>query len=162
MRDEVIGPDEMELQRRRATVTNDLVNSKFAKALDSVAVPEPLLRKFTLDYCKHYQDIYWFDSLEDVFAYLELTLNERQEVEPTELNLVKSEVEYAMGEYCISMNEVASALYRLLDEKPFESNDLLRCIEHVWNAYSCNEGSFEDREDTILCGMLENLTNGRS
>lgn len=142
-------------------MTNTLEGTKFAEAIHSVTVPEHLLRKLVFDYCKRYQDMYWFDALEGAFAYLELTLIEGLEVEPVELSLVKSEVEYAMGEYCISLNEVATALYRLLDEEPFEITDTLRAIGHVWNAYDCNEDdSFEDREDVVLCEMLNSIVQG--
>jgi hypothetical protein len=140
-----------------------LEGSEFAKAIQSAnrALSDRQLRKFVFDYCHRYQEMYWFEQLKDAFAYLELTLTNNTELLENELSVVKSDVEMAMGEYWESLNEVAIALYRLLDDTPLTVSDALQAVGHVWHAYSCNElpKDFVDREDAVLCQMLETLTN---
>ena len=140
-------------------MANLLADSNFANVIRSTDNPlsDRQLRQLVLDYCKRYQEVYWFESLDNAFAYLELTLANGSDALQSELNAVRSEVEVAMWEYCISLNEVASALHRLLDDTPFAAADALKSVEHIWCAYSCNESppEFVDREDAVLCELLE-------
>ena len=112
-------------------------------------------------YCQRYQEIYWFDQLENAFAFLGIALTDDAEAIRSELGSVRSEVEDAMGEMFESLNEVATAVYRLLDEKPMITNDAISCVAHVWNAHACNEdpSDFRQREDRILCDLLASATD---
>lgn len=76
-----------------------------------------------------------------------------------ELPTVRAQVEVAMAEYFTSLNEIAAAINRLLDDAPLTIDDALKCVEHVWNAYACNEdpSDFEEREDRILCNLLREV-----
>ena len=139
----------------------DLIHqSKFATRLQSqLSLDDALLRNLIFQYCKLYQNDYWFDQLVDAFAYLEMTLGQpadEQQLLETELPRIREDVETTMGEYFISLNEVASAIYRLLDSRRLTINDTLDAIDHVWNAHLCNESpdEFMAREDRILCTLL--------
>ncbi|APZ96664.1 hypothetical protein [Fuerstiella marisgermanici] len=122
---------------------------------------DALFRHLVFAYCQLYQEAYWFDQLENAFTYLELAESD-PEAFRTELASVRSEVEEAMGEYFESLNEVAAAIHRLLDDTPFTIDDTIACIAHVWNAHSCNEDptDFNPREDRILCELLANTATG--
>ena len=117
------------------------------------------LRQLTFDYCKRYQDVYWFDQLENAFAYLDIVIghgdNDSADLADY-LAEVKSDVEEAMGAYFISLNEVATAIYRLLDSLEMTVDDALKTLEHVWAAHACNESpeEFIRREDSVLCRLL--------
>ncbi len=117
------------------------------------------LRRLVLRYCQSYQEVYSFDQLQDAFAYLDLappgdTTNSC--FLRSERALVLAQVEEAMDEYFISLNEVATVLSRLLDPKPFSISDALSAVSHVLNAHECNEdpSSFLPREDCVLCTLL--------
>ena len=147
-------------------MTNDLIaNSRFASLTRSTTegVTPQTLRKIAFQYATQYQEVYWFNQLEDAFAFLELC-----ELDPTampdELPAIRDGVQIAMGEYFESPNEVSTAVNRLLDVTPFTPDDLLTCINHVWRAHACNESTsvFVDREDAILCKLYKDLAlNGR-
>lgn len=143
-------------------MTSLLAGSRFARAIRSSNPPlsDRQLRRLVFDYCQRYQEVYWFDWLENAFAYLELAFTDGAHGLVSELDVVKSEVEEAMGEYCESLNEAASALYPLLFDAPLAVADALQAIEHVWHAYACNEppSEYADREDAVLCELLESLT----
>ncbi|WP_372720653.1 hypothetical protein [Novipirellula sp.] len=118
-------------------------------------------RRLVFAYCQHYQEIYWFDQLENAFAYLELASETDSDAVRSELTAIRNEVECAMGEYFESLNEVATAINRLLDERPFTTSDTISCISHVWNAHACNEApaEFRSREDRMLCKLLVNVAD---
>ena len=76
-----------------------IANSKFESLVRSAGGnrdPQSL-RRIAFEYAKLYQDVYWFDQLEDAFAFLDLC-----ELDPTampnELPAVRDDVETAMGE----------------------------------------------------------------
>lgn len=135
--------------------------SEFARRLTALT-PSPterLLRQLIFQYCKRTQDIYWFDQLENAFAYLDIVFG-NDDHDPADwaedLAAVKVEVEEAMGEYFISLNEVATAMARLLDERDMTVEEALEALEHVWAAHACHESpeDFIPREDDVLCGLL--------
>jgi hypothetical protein len=145
-------------------MTNLIAGTDFERQLrrSSHGFTDAGFRRLVFTYCQLYQEIYWFDQLENAFAYLELA-DCHSDAGQTELASVRSEVEEAMGEYFESLNEVAEAIHRLLDDTPFTVDDTISCIAHVWNAYSCNEdlSEFRSREDRILCDLLAKTTTGQ-
>lgn len=135
--------------------------SEFAQQLLSLSphLVDSQLRRLIFEYCQRYQEVYWFEQLENTFAYLDIALGEDEfETDDwvSELASVKTEVEYAMGEYFISLSEVATALHRLLDQRAMTAGEALDVLDRVWFAHSCNEPpeDFVSREDSILCELL--------
>jgi hypothetical protein len=144
-------------------MTNLIGGTEFEKHLraQSERITDSQFRRLVFAYCQLYQEIYWFDQLENAFTYLELADSDGDSVQ-TELASVRVEVEEAMGEYFESRNEVATAIHRLLDDAPLTADDTLVCVSHVWNAHACNEApaEFRSREDRILCELLSNASDG--
>ena len=117
------------------------------------------LRRFLFAYCKRYQETYWFNQLENAFAFIEFSFEDEGNLLDDELPRIIEEVEEAEGEYFESLNEVATAVRRLLDSEPISVGEFILAIDHVWNAYDCNESSdvFVSREDSFLCDLLANF-----
>ena len=140
---------------------NSIRQSEFARRLAALkpSPTESLLRQLIFEYCRRYQEIYWFEQLENAFAYLDIVFG-HDDYDPADwtddLAAVNGEVEEAMGEYFISLNEVATAIHRLLDQREMTVDDALEVLEHVWAAHACNESpeEFIPREDSVLCGLL--------
>jgi hypothetical protein len=132
-----------------------LVAPEFARRVRAERPDERRFRRLALAYVRRYQETYWFEELEPAIAALE-----RVDADPGRLGeadgAARAEVEVALAEYCLSLNEVAAAVDRLLDARPMTADDLLSCVAHVWEAYACNEGAsgFAAREDAALCDML--------
>lgn len=141
-------------------MTHDLAGSSFVRRLQTVgpALDDRACRRLVLGYASLYQQVYGFESLERTFAELQAV-----DGEPGRLGdghaVVLAEVREAMAEYFISLNEVATALHRLLDPTPMTSADALTCVSHLWNAHACNEelSEFSAREDRALCELLADL-----
>ena len=112
-------------------------------------------RRLVFAYLTQYQNDYWFDQLESAFAFLELC-ECQPSLLPEELPRVREDVALALGEYFESLNHVATAVNRLLDDEAFLIDDVANCINNIWNAHACNEpvSVFADREDRILCELL--------
>ena len=142
-------------------MTDLLSNSEFVRRLREYEgrLGELEFRWLVFQYCRLYQEVYCFEQLENAFAYLELTRLDLSEEMSKELSVVRAEVAKAMGEYFESLNEVAAAVYRLLDETPMTVSDTIAAVGHVWNAHACNEqvSMFRNREDMILCGLVAEL-----
>jgi hypothetical protein len=135
--------------------------SQFANLLRSVTPPpdDRTLRVLLYSYCKLYQEDYWFDQLVEAFEVLDLMFEpdaDNAELVKIELPRIRKSVEEAMGEYFISLNEVATAVYRLLDSRPLTIDDTIQAIGHVWAAHACNESpeEFMTREDQSLCKLV--------
>ena len=143
-------------------MTQLLAGTEFKKHLraKSERMTDSHFRQLVFAYCQLYQEVYWFDQLENAFTYLELTESDGDAVR-TELPSVRSEVEEAMGEYFESLNEVAATIHRLLDNAPLTVDDALVSVGHVWNAHACNEdpAEFRPREDRILCELLSKVSD---
>ena len=143
-------------------MSDELVRqSEFAARL-RLALPslnQLSLRKLVFDYATLYQDVYWFDQLENAFAFLNLCGLDPAAM-PEDLATTREEVEIAMGEYFESLNEVSATIYRLLDTKPFSADDVLTSIAHIWCAHACNESpsTFLGREDAVVCELLSTAT----
>ena len=139
--------------------------SEFAARLISKNIPldDSSWRLLVFKYCKQYQEIYGFEQLTSVYSYLEMILtstNEEQHALEGELPEIRAEVELAMGEYFESLNEIATALYRLLNPRGMTIDERLEVINHVWRAHACNESpkDFISREDEFLCSLLDEQT----
>jgi hypothetical protein len=144
-------------------MTDLIIGSEFECMIRSLdgKLSDRDLRLLLFKYCQLYQADYWFDQLANAFAYLEVSLLEASNIYRSELPVILAEVEEAMGEYFISLNEVATALYRLLDETVMTTEDAISAVSHVWNAHACNEPleAFRQREDQILCQLIAKSCN---
>jgi hypothetical protein len=120
---------------------------------------EPQWREFLVKYCKTYHEQYTFDRLDEAFAYLELQCETEVSVLAPEFPDIKRSVEEGRGEYCCSLNEISDAIYPLFDEKPFTLECLLKSLNHVLEAYACNESPtvFLKREDENLCNLFHTM-----
>ncbi len=145
-------------------MTNLIAGTEIEKQLrrNGDGMTDASLRHLVFAYCQLYQEVYWFEQLENAFAYLELAKSDPAVIR-AELASVRSEVEDAMEEYFESLNEVAAAIHRLLDDAPLTIDETISCLAHVWNAHSCNEdpADFGPREDRILCELLAKTTAGQ-
>ena len=136
--------------------------SEFAQQLGDLQLTDLQLRHLVLEYCKQYQEVYGFEQLDNAFAFLEIRYGSN-DYDPKdwakELAAVIEEVEYAMGEYFISLNEVATVIYRLLDQRKMNTHEALDTINQVWLAHLCNEAPevFIPREDRVLCELLKRI-----
>lgn len=139
---------------------HDLAHSQFARRLRALAAPldAAACRRLVLRYALRYQDVYSFVQLEDAFTWLELADGDPAHL-GEDLARVLADVEDAMDEYFISLNEVAAAVHRLLDATPMTPEDVLSCVDLIWNAHECNEfiSEFSGREDAVLCQLLDEL-----
>lgn len=143
-------------------MTDDITNTEFAGRLRAMKdrLSDESMRRLVFAYCQRYQEEYWFDQLQNAFTYLELEFAGEFDVIRGELPAIRAEVQDAMGEYFVSLNEVATAVDRLLDKTPFAVDDVIRCLGHVINAYDCqwepnqDADEFIPREDRYLCDLL--------
>ena len=139
-----------------------IVGTAFEKALRSLdgRVSNRQLRRVLFRYCSRYLDLYWFEQLEDALAFLELSFSEKSADLESLLPDVRDDVERAMGEYCESLNEIATAVNRLLDERDLTVDDTVVAVSHVWKAFACNEfaSDFVPREDEYLCNLVSEET----
>ena len=135
--------------------------SAFAARLSALAPPpgDAALRTLALDYVLLYHRDYEFEVLSAPLAYLELLSDGGEQARRSlrgEAAAVRAAVDEAIGEYCLSLSEVALAVDRLLDERAMTADDLFETVGHVWEAHACNEPVevFEPREDAVLCRLL--------
>jgi len=122
---------------------NWIKNTKFEKKLiaNFSTIKQNDLFLFLFKYCQEYHETYWFDRLDEVFYYLELTLNgeDVESVLTNELTRIVEIIEGGMYEYCFSLNEISEALYLLVTKNNLTIEDSFKLINHVLQAYSCNE-----------------------
>lgn len=144
---------------RVAAVPHDLAHSRFARRLRATPVDAAACRRIVLRYALRYQSVYSFDRLEDAFTWLELVDADPARLADARAHVL-ADVEDAMAEYFISLNEVAAAVHRLFDATPMSPDDVLSCVDHIWNAHECNESvaEFSGREDAALCELLDELS----
>ena len=140
-------------------MTNTAIfDSRFAERLKQFdeSLSDSSRRLLLFQYAKLYQDAYWFDQLESAFAILELT-DLKPSLLPNELPNVMQDIDYAIGEYFESLNYAATAVKRIFDERPICRDNLIETIGLIWDAHACNEkpDAFTDREDAVLCELLE-------
>lgn len=131
------------------TLLNEIYNSEY----------EYKWRYLIFKYCSRYQEEYYFDCLENAFAFLEEEFENKnvRTLLSKELEEIQIEVTYAMGEYCFSLNEIAEVINRLLDTAPLSKEDIQKMINHIWEAYSCNlkPELFVQREDDVLTQLVQ-------
>ncbi|HEM7509698.1 TPA: hypothetical protein U2J54_002716 [Providencia rettgeri] len=95
-------------------------------------------RKKLICYVNQYQEIYPFDILDDVQAYLQLKL----EADDLDFTYIPQEITQAIEtgyyEYCISLNEISAAYKIVTKVTPLTLLDLIQFANHLLEAYSCN------------------------
>ena len=78
-----------------------------------------------------YQDIYYFESLAPAFEYIRLTIEEPD----LALDDLKPEAEEAintgMYEYCLSLNEISSALNIFFVNQIITTQDAKMVVNHI-------------------------------
>lgn len=125
---------------------------------------EPKWRHLVFEYCVYYQEVYYFDCLEEAFDLLkeEFEGGNMRELFGEEFRRIKKEVSYAMNEYCFSLMEIGTVVHRLLDKEPLSSVEIQQMLNHVWEAYSCNldPSLFEKREENVLIQLINKHIKG--
>lgn len=113
------------------------------------------VRQTLIEYCERYQEIYPFDILEAPLEFLKNNINS-----DSQYREVRALLKVAAEEYCISLNEIADALLDLLDTHTLTTDQAKKIINHVFEAFSCNESpeDFIPREDAYLCKNLFAIT----
>ena len=114
------------------------------------------VRQTLIEYCERYQEIYPFDILEAPLEFLKNNINS-----DSQYREVRALLKVAAEEYCISLNEIADALLDLLDTHTLTTDQAKKIINHVFEAFSCNESpeDFIPREDAYLCKNLFEITS---
>lgn len=122
---------------------------------NELSFDDGFLRGILIDYCDRYLQVFSFGCLVDPMAFLRLTGSEAEILEG-ERPRIEELVQMGMGEYCFSLNAIAAAVHRLLQPEPMSIRDALSVIDHVWEAYVCNETphDFVPREEEWLCSAL--------
>ncbi|HEY0135158.1 MAG TPA: hypothetical protein VGB85_13815, partial [Nannocystis sp.] len=82
---------------------------EFARHLRAAGPDEHRCRRLVLAYVRRYQETYWFEDLEPAIAALERVGGEPGRL-GDEGEAVRADVELALHEYCLSLNEIAAAL----------------------------------------------------
>ncbi|MGG4610603.1 hypothetical protein [Providencia sp. Me31A] len=107
-----------------------------------------------IDYVNQYQEIYPFDILDDVQAYMQLKL----EADDLDFRSVPQEITQAIEdgyyEYCWSLNEISAAYKIVIKATPLTRSDLIDFSSHLLEAYFCNH---DDEE--FLASKLVELAN---
>lgn len=135
----------------------DPATTRFAARLQSVgaALDDRACRQIVLRAVRRYQDTYPFDILEHAITALECVDGEPGRLGDAYAPAL-ADVHEALGEYSFSLPAVAAAVARLLDAAPLDTDAVLACVRHLWEAYACNETAdeFVAREDAALCELL--------
>ena len=136
---------------------NWVANTNFNFLLDdgSRNLDGEQVRRLLIEYCERYQGIFPFEILERPLAYLT-----HHKSSKTSHETAQAELSIAAGEYCFSLNEIAEALLELIDTKHLTVAQVKKVINHIFEAYSCNESpeEFIEREDAYLCEKLSSIT----
>ena len=114
------------------------------------------VRRILIEYCERYQEIYPFDILEGPLEFLKSNATSDNQYRD-----MRALLKVAAEEYCISLNEIADALLDLIDIPVLTTDQAKKIINHVFEAYSCNESpeDFIQREDAYLCKNLFEITS---
>ncbi|MEQ4676497.1 hypothetical protein ABN063_18205 [Providencia vermicola] len=111
-------------------------------------------RRKLICYVNQYQEVYPFDILDDVQAYMQLKL----EANDLNFNTVPDEIKQAITEgyyeYCISLNEISAAYMIVTKATPLTRLDLIQFVNHLLEAYSCNYS-----EEEFLVSKLAEFAN---
>ena len=135
-----------------------IANTKI-NALLGASSPKPdgvKVRRILIEYCDRYQKIYPFEILEQPLDFLKNDVNS-----DSKHGDMRALLRVAAEEYCISLNEIADALLDLIDIPVLTTDQAKKIINHVFEAYSCNESpeDFIQREDAYLCKNLFEITS---
>ena len=134
--------------RLSSTTLFNLLSANHA-LLENENIRENLFR-----YAKNYNDIYQFDQLDNAFSLIGKSILERIDLSKDEDQLIKDEILHGMHEYFISLNHVSEALLIIFTNKTFDIDTTCEVINHIWEAYSCNENNFIEREIEYLTHNL--------
>ncbi|WP_155956137.1 hypothetical protein [Pseudomonas sp. RL] len=136
---------------------NWIANTKLNTLLDggSRDLDGEQVRRLLIEYCERYQEIYPFEILEKPLAYL--TQHTSSEIS---YEIAHAELSIAAAEYCFSLNEISEALLELINTRHLTVAQAKKVINHIFEAYSCNESpeEFIEREDAYLCEKLSSIT----
>jgi hypothetical protein len=138
----------------KSWIANTKINARLG-----VSSPKPdgvKVRRILIEYCDRYQKIYPFEILEQPLEFLKNDVNS-----DSKHGEMRSLLRVAAEEYCISLNEIADALLDLIDIPVLTTDQAKKIINHVFEAYSCNESpeDFIQREDAYLCKNLFEITS---
>ena len=109
------------------------------------------VRLALIEYCCRYQEFYPFEILEEPLEFMTNNVDSVGKYEE-----MRALLRMAAGEYCFSLNEMAEALLELIDTRVLTADQARKVINHVFEAFSCNESpeTFIPREDAFLCKHL--------
>jgi hypothetical protein len=138
----------------KSWIANTKINARLG-----VSSPKPdgvKVRRILIEYCDRYQKIYPFEILEQPLEFLKNDVNS-----DSKHGEMRALLRVAAEEYCISLNEIADALLDLIDIPVLTTDEAKKIINHVFEAYSCNESpeDFIQREDAYLCKNLFEITS---
>ncbi len=135
-----------------------LSGTRFAGQLEAAAdsLSKARLRGLVLSCCERYLAEHYCEPLEDALAYLQ-ALHKGDDVSGFDMEAIRADVDEALAEFCESLNESAAAVDILLTRPVMDMGAAREAIEHILNAYACNEApeDFLAREDAFLCAALE-------
>jgi len=105
-------------------------------------------------YLSRYNDSYYFSQLENAFPLVKKSLSGENSLSSEEASLAKQEIEFGMYEYFISLNHISEALSIIYNNQVLDKSLVFEIINHIWEAYSCNETEFISRESDYLSKNL--------
>ncbi|MEQ5113628.1 hypothetical protein [Providencia vermicola] len=114
-------------------------NSQVLALINTISdIQAEQFRRKLICYVNQYQEVYPFDILDDVQAYMQIKL----EADDLNFNTVPDEIKQALTEgyyeYCISLNEISAAYMIVTKSTPLTRLDLIQFTNHLLEAYSCN------------------------
>ncbi len=136
--------------------TDRVSENKFSEVLEQ-KLQSSSPEKIRLDlfmYLSKYNDARHFPQLENAFSLIQKTLLEGKSLSKEEHSLIEQEIEFGMYEYFISLNHISEALSIIYNNKTLDKKLVHQIINHVWEAYSCNESEFIARESEYLSNNL--------
>ena len=119
-----------------------------------------VIRSILVDYASEYHDQFEFECVDDALLFLQVEdVADQAVLEAVPVDVVES-VQDGMNEYGFSIVAISTAVMRLLMPKPILSEDARYVLNHIWEAWSCNDLEFRDREDSMICSMLLEYKKG--
>ncbi|ENY73718.1 hypothetical protein G114_01649 [Aeromonas diversa CDC 2478-85] len=138
---------------------NWIANTKLNALLDddSHNLDYVQVRRVLIEYCEKHQETYPFEILDKPLAYLG-----QHKKSETNHEMAHAELSIAAAEYCFSLNEIAETLLELIDAEHLTLEQVKNIINHIFEAYSCNESpeEFIEREVAYLCEKLPFIITG--
>jgi hypothetical protein len=112
------------------------------------------LRARLFAYLVRYNQDYNFSQLENAFMLISKSIVDQATLTSEEKTLIENELEFGMYEYFISLNHISEALSIIFKNITLDAIMVHEAINHVWEAYSCNEQEFVTRESSYLSENL--------